>query len=129
MEVSMTQLLETLREEHRDIEMLLLVLEQELNIFDRAGQPDYQVIRGVIEYFRDYPDCCHHPKEDAIFIKLKTKDAEAAAMAGDLESEHQKATKRLELMARVVESVLGEREVLRQAVDDIVRDFIDEERR
>jgi hemerythrin-like domain-containing protein len=128
-EVSMTQLLEILREEHRDIEMLLLVLEHELNIFDRAGQPDYQVIRAVIDYFREYPDCCHHPKEDAIFAKLKSRDAQAAAKIGDLNSEHQNGTKRLDLVAGAVESVLGEREVLRQAVDDIIRDFIEKERR
>ena len=74
----MTRIIETLREEHRNIEELLLVLEHELSVFDRNERPDYEVIQGVIRYFEDYPDCCHHPKEDMIFEKLKARDAVAA---------------------------------------------------
>jgi hemerythrin-like domain-containing protein len=125
----MTELIEILREDHRNIETLLLVLERELNIFDRAEQPHYEVAQAIIDYFRDYPDRCHHPKEDAVFAKLKTCDPAAAASVGDLEAEHLKGAKRLRLVARAVESVLSEQEVLRQTVDDIVRDFIEKERR
>jgi hemerythrin-like domain-containing protein len=125
----MPELIEILREDHRNIETLLLVLERELNIFDRAEQPDYEVVQAIIDYFRDYPDRCHHPKEDAVFAKLKTRDPAATASVGDLEAEHLKGAKRLRLVARAVESVLSEQEVLRQTVDDIVRDFIEKERR
>ncbi len=125
----MTQLLEILREEHRNIETLLLALEHELSIFDRAERPDYEVVQAVIDYFQEYPDCCHHPKEDVIFAMLKARDPAAAASVGDLEAEHRNGAKRLRLVARAVESVLGEQEVLRQTVDDIVRDFIEKERR
>ena len=125
----MTKLIEILREDHRNIETLLLVLERELNIFDRAEQPHYEVAQAIIDYFRDYPDRCHHPKEDAVFAKLMTRDPAATASVGDLEAEHLKGAKRLRLVARAVESVLSEQEVLRQTVDDIVRDFIEKERR
>jgi len=125
----MTKLLEILREEHRNIETLLRVLERELNIFDRAERPDYEVVQAVIDYFRDYPDRCHHPKEDVVFAKLEARDPAAAASVGDLEAEHRNGAARLHKVARAVESVLGEQEVLRQTVDDIVRDFIEKERR
>ena len=45
-----------LRQEHRNIERLLLVLERELAIFARGGRPDYEVIHAVIAYFQVYPD-------------------------------------------------------------------------
>ncbi len=125
----MTKLLEVLREEHRNIETLLRVLERELDIFDRAERPDYEVVQAVIGYFEDYPDCCHHPKEDVVFAKLKARDPAAATTVSDLEAEHRNGADRLRKVARAVESVLGEREVLRQTVDDIVRDFIEKERR
>jgi hemerythrin-like domain-containing protein len=125
----MTQLLEILREEHRNIETLLRALEHELSIFDRAERPDYEVVQAVIDYFQEYPDCCHHPREDVVFTMLKARDPAAAASVGDLEAEHRNGAKRLHLVARAVESVLGEQEVLRQTVDDIVRDFIEKERR
>jgi hemerythrin-like domain-containing protein len=125
----MTKLLEILREEHRNIETLLRVLERELNIFDRAERPDYEVVQAVIDYFRDYPDHCHHPKEDVVFAKLKARDPAAAASVGDLEAEHRSGAERLRRAGRAVESVLSEREILRQAVDGIVRDFIEKERK
>ncbi len=124
----MTEILDILREEHHNIEKLLLVLERELRVFNRAERPDYHVVQSVIEYFQDYPDCCHHPKEDMIFEKLKARDPAAAASVGDLEAEHGKGSKRLRRVARAVESILADQEILRQTVDEIIRDFIDHER-
>jgi|SRR5579862_729151 len=124
----MTEILDVLREEHHNIEKLLLVLERELRVFNRAERPDYHVVQSVIEYFQDYPDSCHHPKEDMIFEKLKARDPTAAANVGDLEAEHAKGSKRLRRVARAVESILADREILRQTVDEIIHDFIDHER-
>ncbi len=125
----MTRIIETLREEHRNIEELLLVLEQELNVFDRNERPDYEIIQAVISYFQDYPDCCHHPKEDMIFEKLKARDPVAAGSVGDLEAEHQSESQRLRRVAHMIRSILADHEVLRQTFDDTMRDFIEQERK
>ena len=125
----MTKIIETLREEHRNIEELLLVLEQELSVFDRNGRPNYQIIQAVISYFQDFPDCCHHPKEDMIFEKLKARDPVAAESVGDLEVEHQNERKRLRQVADMIRSVLTDHEVLRQTFDDVMHDFIEHERK
>jgi len=125
----MTKIIEILREEHRNIEDLLLVLEQELNVFDRNEQPDYEILQAVISYFQDYPDCCHHPKEDMIFEKLKARDPVAAGSVGDLEAEHQNEGKRLQRVAQMIRSILTHHEVLRPTFDDIMRDFIEHERK
>jgi hypothetical protein len=37
----MTEFIEVLRQEHRNIESLLRVLERELSVFDRGERPDY----------------------------------------------------------------------------------------
>jgi hemerythrin-like domain-containing protein len=125
----MTRIIETLREEHRNIEELLLVLEKELSVFDRNERPDYEVIQAVIRYFEDYPDCCHHPKEDMIFEKLKVRDSVAAESVGDLEAEHQNEGKRLRRVAQVVRGVLTDHDILRQTFHNTMRDFIDLERK
>ncbi|MGP0058772.1 MAG: hemerythrin domain-containing protein [Beijerinckiaceae bacterium] len=124
----MTQLIEMLREEHRNIEKLLTVLESELDVFDHCERPDYEIVQAVITYFQDYPDCFHHPKEDLIFDKLKLRDPAAVASIGDLEAEHQDGSRRLERVAKAVNGILIDQEVLREKVDAIVRDFIDSER-
>jgi hemerythrin-like domain-containing protein len=64
-----------------------------------------------------------------VFAKLKLRDPAAAAKVGDLALEHQKGAERLHRVAQVVDSVLADREILRQNVDKIVRDFIEYERR
>ncbi len=125
----MTAIIDILLEEHRNIEKVLLVLEQELDVFDRGEQPDYEVLQAVISYFQDYPDCCHHPKEDMVFEKLKARDPVAAESIGDLEAEHQEESKRLHRLAQALENILTGREILRQSFDNIVRNFIEHERR
>ena len=124
----MIEIIEVLRHEHRNIEKLLRVLERELSVFDRGDRPDYEVVLAVIDYFRDYPDSCHHPKEDIIVKKFKARDPVAAATIGDLEAEHREGGKRLRRVAQAVELVLSDQDLLRQSVDDIIRDFINHER-
>jgi hemerythrin-like domain-containing protein len=97
-------------------------------VFDRGDRPDYEVVLAVIDYFKDYPDSCHHPKEDMMVEKLKSRDPVRAATVGDLETEHREGAKRLRQVALAVERVLSDKDLLRQTVDDIIRDFISHER-
>jgi hemerythrin-like domain-containing protein len=122
-------IIDVLRQEHRNIEKLLLVLERELSVFDRTERPDYEVVWAVISYFKVYPDAYHHPQEEMVFKKLKARDPAAAAKIGDLTAEHRSGAERLRRVARAVESILADEEILRQTVDDIIRDFIADERR
>jgi hemerythrin-like domain-containing protein len=124
----MTRMIELLHGEHRDVEKLLNVLEDELKVFDRRERPDYEVIQAIISYFQDYPDCCHHPKEDMISDKLKARNPPAAKRIGDVEAEHRQETERLDRVARVVRNVLLDREIARQTFSDVMRDFIDHQR-
>jgi hemerythrin-like domain-containing protein len=125
----MTRMIELLRDEHRDIEQLLKVLEDEVKVFDRRERPDYEVIQAIIDYFQDYPDCCHHPKEDMIFDRLKARDSLAAKHIGDVEAEHRQETERLDRVAKVVRNILLDREVLRETFGKVMRDFIDHQRK
>jgi hemerythrin-like domain-containing protein len=120
--------IDLLRREHRNIEKLLLVLEKELNVFDRGEQPDYEVIRAVIAYFEVYPEIYHHPQEDVVFRKLQARDSAAAAVIGDLAAEHRRGAERLRNVSQAIETVLADRIIRRRTVDSIIRDFIDCER-
>ena len=122
-------IIERLSQEHRNIERLLAILERELEVFDRGDRPDYEIIRAVISYFEVYPEVYHHPQEDLVFAKLRTRDPVAAAKVGDLAQEHRKGAERLRRVAHAVENVLADREIVRENVDTIIRDFITHERR
>ncbi len=125
----MVEIIEILRQEHRNIEKLLRVMEQELSVFDRGERPDYEVFGAVIEFFKRYPDSCHHPKEDIIYEKFKACAPDRAATISDLEAEHREDAARLRRVAQAIDAVLNDQELLRDDVDRIVRDFIDNERK
>ncbi|MGA7311051.1 MAG: hemerythrin domain-containing protein [Pseudolabrys sp.] len=124
----MSRLIEILLEEHRNIEKLLHVLEQELDVFDRTESPDYEILRTIVEYFQDYPESYHHPKEDIVFEKLKLRDPSAVARIGDVETEHQLETQRLRRFAQAINDILAGREYPRRSFHNVVRDFIDHQR-
>jgi hemerythrin-like domain-containing protein len=124
----MSWVIEILCQEHRNIEKLLRVLERELNLFDRGERPNYELVLAVINYFKDYPDSCHHPKEDMIFERLRLRDANAAATIGDLAAEHQEGARRLRRVGQIVEAVLNDQDLMRYIVYDTIHDFIDHER-
>jgi len=122
-------IIEHLAREHRNLEKLLDVLEHELEVFDRGQRPDYEVIRAIVCYFEIHPQVYHHPQEDLVFAKLRLRDPAAAEKIGDLAGEHRKGAERLRRVAMTVDAVLVDREMLRQTVDAIIRDFIEHERR
>jgi len=124
----MARIIELLRREHGDISDLLKVLEDELAVFDRQERPDYEVIQAVISYFQDYPDCCHHPKEDMIFDTLKARNPVAAKSVGDLDAEHRHENERLARVARIVRNILLDGDIPRELFGDVVRDFIEQQR-
>jgi hemerythrin-like domain-containing protein len=120
----MPKIIDILLEEHRSIEKLLGVLEHELEIFDRGERPDYEVLQTIIDYFLDFPEACHHPKEEAIFARLMARDAAAAKGFGDVEAEHESESRRLHSVARAVQSVLADQEFLRESFHIAMQDFI-----
>jgi hemerythrin-like domain-containing protein len=128
-EDAMVEIIAILRKEHCNIEKLLRVMERELSVFDRGERPDYEVFGAVIEFFKKYPDSCHHPKEDIIYEKFKARDPGRAASIADLRAEHREGAVRLRRVAQAIDSVLNDQELLRESVDSIVREFIDNERK
>ncbi|MBU6464241.1 MAG: hemerythrin domain-containing protein [Bradyrhizobium sp.] len=121
-------IIERLSREHRNVEVLLSILERELEIFDRGARPDYEVIRAIISYFEVYTEVYHHPQEDLVLAKLEIRDPAAAKQVGSLAREHKKGAERLRRVAQAIDYVLADREILRKSVDNIIREFIEHER-
>lgn len=122
-------IIERLSQEHRNISKLLAILERELEIFDVGESPDYEVIRSIISYFEVYTEIYHHRQEDLVFSKLASRDPATAERIGNLVREHSSGTDRLRRVAKAIDLVLADEEILRERVDAIVREFITQERR
>lgn len=125
----MAELIEVLRHEHRNMARLLAALERQIAMFAEDQAPDYDIIRGVADYFFDYPDRCHHPKEDAIFARLKETHPANVASIFDLADEHTRLRTRARQFHDTVAALLNEADIARSVVVEATRQFIAAERK
>ena len=124
----MTETLRRLQEDHLNIARLLEVLEHQLALFAEDGDVDYEVMEGVMEYMRRYPDLAHHPREDRVMLQLRRRDPKAVEKIGDLAGEHRRLKGVTERFAIALENVLAEQEVSREAVTTLGRDYVAQQR-
>ena len=125
----MPAVMEVLRKEHRNIARLLGALERQIDVFAEAGDPDYDVLRGVADYFLEFPDRCHHPKEDAVFALLKIAHPQAASAVGDLPREHRLLHEQTLRFHQDLMLLLKGADIARAEIVDAARRFIEDERR
>ncbi len=118
------QTLSRLRQDHANIVRLLEVLEHQVALFAADEEVDYEVIQGVLEYMRLYPDLEHHPREDLVLSKLERRDPPAAAKVGDLRAEHARLRELTDRFTKALATILGEAEVSRQGFDTLAREFL-----
>lgn len=57
---------------------LLKLLGRRIARFGAGDSVNYGIISGVIGHCPEFPDQCHHPKEDLNFQKLRERDVAAA---------------------------------------------------
>jgi len=84
----MTQALNRLNTEHGRIRAMLAQFESQLDLFEQAEQPDYEILAGSVAYCREYLDCYHHAREDALLAHLRERDRPAAERCAELEAQH-----------------------------------------
>lgn len=119
----MTNIIEQIRDEHRNMAKLLDALERQIAVFSEGGQPDYEVILGALDYFLDYPDRCHHPKEDLLARKI-IEGTDTAGPLQKLEAQHEELGILTRRFAELVRRVLDEAELSRSDLTRAATEFI-----
>jgi hemerythrin-like domain-containing protein len=112
----MSEVIHVIQKEHANMAALVKALEKQLTDFERGITPDYDVIRGVLNYFLSFPDIYHHPKEDLVFQRLREVAPDRAADLGDLRRDHEELDGRTREFAEGITAVLDEAQVPREAV-------------
>ena len=126
----MPETVRLLRQEHANMAMLLDLLDHQLARFRAGEEPDYAVVKGIIDYFLSYPDLYHHPKEDLIYLRLKARDREQAATLADLLSGHDELALLTRRFARAtLDRMLNPGEEPWQWFTSLGREFVDTNRR
>ena len=120
--------IETLREEHKNIARLLNAMEDQIERLATASNPDFDLLQSIANYFCDYPDRCHHPKENVILRQLQAKHPTEAATVGDLAKEHRDAYARARRFHDNIQAIFRDQILSRGSVVTAGQSFIDAER-
>lgn len=120
----MTEVIRVLRREHANMFALINTLQAHVNVFARGEEPDYDVIRAVLNYFRSFPDLYHHPKEDLVFARLQARNPGGTGRIGDLRRQHETLAASSRELSEGIAAVLDEAEVSRDSIVKWAGDFI-----
>lgn len=90
----------------------------------RGEDADYDVIEGVIDYFKGYPDTYHHPLEDIVYSQLLQSAPERAKSVGDLLADHQTMREEVAKLVAALGTVRLEAEVPRDDIAQKIEAFV-----
>ena len=69
----MPRAIEQLQLDHRNMTRLLDVLRKELDAYRSGRTPDFDLLNSIMDYTLNYPDLCHHPKENLIYERMAAR--------------------------------------------------------
>ena len=124
----MRHVIQDLRIEHASMERLLRILETQTEAFQAGGKSDLAIVQDILLFFLDFPDQCHHPKEDLLAQKLLELSPARAEPLRDLIRQHKELGLATQRAAATMRSVRDEGEFSRDEAARTVREFIDAQR-
>ena len=118
-----------LSQDHIVFRRMLNILDRQIEAVARSRAPDFDVLGGIVAYFRDYPRQFHHAVEHLIYASLKDRIPEVADGLEFIEQQHGEIAHEIEKFSAAVQSVRADVEVSRRAFRDAARRFIAFERK
>lgn len=70
MTTAVSELLDDLRADHRNLTTLLDFLDVEIDRLKALEDPDYDLLHDIMSYLTGYPDAVHHRKEDWVYARM-----------------------------------------------------------
>jgi hemerythrin-like domain-containing protein len=120
----MVQVIDQLGRDHRNLRLLLDIVEEEMNGYQAGRVPDFDLLRMIAEYTLHYPDLVHHPKENLVFERLVMRDPEAKAVIGDLVEEHRRLAELTRRFAAAINNAARDVELPREWLDSLAREYL-----
>ncbi|MCH7834317.1 MAG: hemerythrin domain-containing protein, partial [Proteobacteria bacterium] len=77
-----------LRADHRNMVMLLDLLDAESASLAAGNEPDYDLVYDIMTYMTEYPDAVHHPKEDLIYRHIRSSHPDIDDSLQQIEADH-----------------------------------------
>jgi hemerythrin-like domain-containing protein len=92
-----------IREEHTAIAAVLHSLEYVVQKLEEGAVPNFQLLSAMLEYIVEYPERCHHPKENrCLFKTLRERNPSATQLIDELEAEHARGDELLKSLSQAL---------------------------
>jgi len=112
--------------DHVNFGRLLNLLEDELGQVHDAAAPDYELMHDILFYMTHYSDLLHHPKEELMFARVKSRDASRRPTIDSLTLQHARLKEIGEGMVGVLDAVVNGSITPRERVEAATRTYIAE---
>ena len=124
MSVSMSDLLSDLRQDHRNMSIMLDLLDQESDRVRDGDSPDYELLSDIMRYLTVYSDAVHHPKEDLLYARMRAERPELAAGLERVAPEHRQLAERGLALRNDVQAIATGAPVTREHLLEDMHDYV-----
>lgn len=121
----MSDIILQLQDEHANMSRILDLLEAEVAVFDAGDVADFHLLQEIMDYCLDYPEACHHPKEDAIYAFMLARQPRLEAGIADLTAAHQKLGDQTRHVHETVERLMRDETMSRDLVTSVFGGFLE----
>lgn len=73
MTTDLASILSDLRTDHRNVTIMLNLLDREIAETGDLNEPDFELMRDIMLYMTVYSDAVHHPKEDLVYAAWRRR--------------------------------------------------------
>jgi hemerythrin-like domain-containing protein len=105
---------ETLIREHRNIEMLLVMLDSYFAAMNAGDEVDEALLVDAMTYMTDYVDAFHHSKEQLAVDAVAGRSRAIAAAKSELEAQHRRIGEAGAWLRATLEQVLRDEPISRR---------------
>lgn len=116
MTILLADLLDDLREDHRNMAIMLDLLGRQVEHIRDGDRPDYELIHDIMRYLTVYSDAVHHPKEDLLYSGMKAEKPDLDADLARVGPEHKEIAELGERLRNDVEAVASGATVTRERI-------------
>lgn len=116
--------LQRLRQDHRDMSVVLTSMEEQVDRVTRCLQPDMALLNAVVSYFRNYVVAVHQPKEEVIFGHLIGRVKNFAGVLAPLLADHRALAPRVDKLEEVLTAMGSADQAAFNRFCEIARRFI-----
>ena len=120
----MVRVIDQLCRDHRNLRLLLDIVEEEMNAYREGRVPDFDLLSMIAEYTLHYPDLVHHPRENVIFERLLVRDPGAQEIIGALVQEHGRLAGLTRKFVGAISNAARDVEMPREWLDAVAKEYL-----